>query len=224
MLKTINNTFYIILLAGILGLIMDPEGINLWFFGLFMGVLKVYLFSLCAFWVLKRALYKYEMEANEVLHLAKRSPQQSKFILQGVIIFLLCLVYQRFYASIWNAESFLFIVLLIYFFMQVLQHNRPTLYLNDHYIAIEDYFIDRWNWIELEKIEFDVDSLKLLSGNKSHFLDLGLLDDLDQKRIAEEVERNVLDGAISHNHSSQHLLQVLHEYAKRKGLVLEQKP
>ncbi len=224
MLKTINNTFYVILLAGILGLVMDPEGINLWYFGLFMGVLKLYLFGLCAYWVLKKALYHFDTEAIETLHLAKRSPQQNKFILQGIIIFLLALVYQQFYSSILNAETSLFIVLLIYFYMQVLHHNRPTLYLNDHYVAIDDYFIDKWNWWELEKIEFSIDSLKLISGSRNHLLDLGLLDDLDQKQLAEEVERNVLDGAISHNHSSQRLVQVMHKYAKKKGLLLEQIP
>ena len=56
--------------------------------------------------------------------------------------------------------------------------------------------------------------LKLIGLEKDFELDLDLIDELDYRKLTEEVERDVLDGEFGKDKSSKSLLEIIQNYAK----------
>jgi len=66
-----------------------------------------------------------------------------RLLVQGVVITLFFLAYVRFYGNLMDFDSIMIGILLFYFCTQVLEHGRPSIY-------IDDYAIDDIDFVRLD--------------------------------------------------------------------------
>ncbi len=207
--------FWIFLLIGGMGIFL-PDLAGDWTFArFFITVAQLYLFGFSAFLVLKQVFF-YRIKGNvNVIRLVKKSDHQNTFMMQGVIIALLALVYVYQTETLVSSGAIMVGVLLFYYLMQVILSGNPAIYLDEASFSYDDYFVQVWPWRYISKIDVDGGELRISGANKDFELDFDLIDDFDFVRLNDEVERNVLDGHFSSEKSSKQLLEVLEDYAHK---------
>lgn len=188
----------------------------------FAEVIKVstqlYLFCFSAFLALKQVFFYRIKGNNNVIRLIKKSDHQNNFLLQGVIIALLSLVYIYYTETLMSFSTIMVGVLLFYYLMQVLINGNPSVYLDDESFSYDDYFVQAWPWRTVDKIEAVDEELRLFAAERDFVLDFELIDDMDFVRLNDEVERSVLDGQFASDKSSKKLLEVIEDYARNYNI------
>lgn len=220
MIKTLSNSFWFFIAIGVFGLVLDPQGSNLFFSRLYSAFLKLYLLGISAFLVFK-LLHTYRIKQNaQLIRLRRKSEHQNILIWQGIVLFLIFLVYQRFYHTILSGDTVLLFLLLFYYFVQIYLHSSPTFYIDEQDIHYDDYFLARIPWKEIEDLSIQDGQLRIRSARKEMVLDLNNIDQSDQEKIKIEIDFSVLDGAIASDRSSRSILEVLREFAKINGMEI----
>lgn len=220
MFKTISNIIWIFLLIGVAFLIADPMRTNRAFYSFYTIALQLYLFGVCAYLVLKRVIfYKLRGDIN-VVSLSKKSEYQFNLMMQGIVLTLVYLVFVRSYGNLKSVDTFIISVLLAYYVIQILINSNPAIYMDDDSFSYDDYFIDKWNWSDLESIKLENDSLRLISDEKDFELDFTMVDEVDYRKLTTEVELNVLDGEFAKDKTSQSLIEIIENYAKYYGVKI----
>jgi hypothetical protein len=130
------------------------------------------------------------------------------------VLGLLGLGYVQAYGSLKSVDTIIIALLGLYYWAQVVLNSNPTIYLDDHSFSYDDYFIDKWEWASLYRIDLENEKLRLVGGTKDFELDFDLVDEVDYRKLTEEVERDVLDGEFGKDKSSKSLVEIIESYAK----------
>jgi len=220
MFKTLSNIIWLFLLVGVVFLLLDPMRTNHAFYNFYTIALQMYLFAVCAYLVLKRVIfYRLRGDVN-VVSLAKKSEYQLNLMMQGIVLALVALVYIRFYGNLKSVDTVVIALLLFYYVMQIFINSNPAIYMDDDSFSYDDYFIDKWNWSDLESIQLQNDSLRLVSEEKDFELDFTMIDEIDYRKLTTEIELNVLDGEFTKDKTSQSLVEIVESYAKYYGVKI----
>ena len=220
MFKTISNIIWLFLLVGVLFLLTDPLRTNRAFYNFYTIALQFYMFGVCAYLALKRVIfYRLHGDVN-IVNLSKKSEYQLNLVMQGVVLALVYLVYIRSYGNLKSVDTIIISVLLFYYVVQVFINSNPAIYMDDNSFSYDDYFVDQWNWSDLESIQLQKDSLRLVSNEKDFELDFSMVDEIDYQKLSTEIELNVLDGEFTKDKTSQSLVEIIENYAKYYGVKI----
>ncbi len=221
MVKAMSNAFWIMLLIGILGLTFQQEAYESGFFKFLKLLIHLYLLGFSAFFVFK-SLYLYEIkDSAHVVHLGHKSDHQPMFVIQGVVLCLLLLVYYKIFAELWSFETIIALLLLLYYLSQIFLQGNPSIFISDDRIYYDDYFFESIPWEEVEEIKMENEFLKIEGFEKDILIDLEALDHYAADNILYELDRAVLDGVISSERNSEGLKAYLRQMASKKGVRLK---
>jgi len=213
MYKKLTYLVWLLLISGIGLLVMDPEGKSNWIFQVYLTIVEIYLLGVSAFLVFKHLLfYKVGTEADSI-KLSKKSDYQTNMIWHGLILGLIALVLTRTHASLKSFNTILIALVVLYYLIQVVLNSRPAIHISNKSFSYEDYFVERWDWQELDRIELQEDKLRLVDEKKEFELDFELIDEIDDTHLFEEVDRDVLDGEFTRITSSKDVTDRLLAYA-----------
>jgi len=202
MFRVVSNFTWIFLGVGIYFLMSDPLRINHTFYNYFLIALKIYLFGICAYLVLKRVIfYRLKGEIN-IVNLIKKSDYQVNL------------------GNLKSVDSIVILLLGVFYYFQIRLNSNPTIYLDDDSFSYDDYFIDQWAWKDLARIDLDDEKLKLISAQKNFELDFNLVDEIDYQMITNEVEHNILDGEFGRDKTSKSLVEIIGNYAKHNNIQM----
>lgn len=214
MFKNLSNLIWLFLGVGIFMLISDSLRTNIVFADYYITSLKIYLFTIGAYLVLKRVLF-YRLRGNiNIVSLGKKSDYQNNLLIQGIVLALLGLGFVQAYGSLKSMDTLVIALLGLYYWAQIVLNSNPTIYLDDDSFSYDDYFIDKWNWADLSRIDLKNEKLKLIGLKKDFELDFDLVDELDYRKLTEEVEHDVLDGEFGKDKSSKSLVEIIESYAE----------
>jgi hypothetical protein len=214
MFKTLSNIIWLFLGVGIFMLLSDSLRTNIAFADYYIISLKIYLFAIGAYLVLKRVLF-YRLKGNiNIVSLGKKSAYQNNLLIQGCVIALLGLGFVQAYGSLRSVDTLVITLLGLYYWAQIVLNSNPTIYLDDDSFSYDDYFIDKWNWADLSRIDLGNEKLRLIGSKKDFELDFDLVDELDYRKLTREVEYDVLDGEFGKDKSSKSLVEIIESYAK----------
>ena len=217
-MQLINITFWILLIAGALGLFLPNVFGGAAFVNSYSILLQAYLFGFTAFQVMKRVFfYRIKGDIN-IVKLVKDSDWQQRLLLQGVVLALLFLAYVHSYGKIMSFDTIMIGILLFYYCTQVLEHGRPSLYLDDHSFSYDDYVVKQWPWSDLSQIDLKEEQLTLIGANSDFQLNYESIDDIDFVRLSDELERSILDGEFASNRTSNSLKDIILNYASANGI------
>jgi len=214
MFKNLSNIIWLFLGLGIFMLMSDSLRTNIVFADYFIIILKVYLFGMGAYLVLKRVLF-YRLKGNiNIVSLGKKSEYQNNLLIQGGILAMLGLGFVQAYGNLKSVDTLVITLLGLYYWAQVILNSNPMIYLDDDSFSYDDYFIDQWNWSDLSRIDLKNEKLKLIGSKKDFELDFDLVDEVDYRKLTQEMERDVLDGEFGKDKSSKSLVEIIESYAK----------
>ncbi|MFK7775241.1 MAG: hypothetical protein AB8F94_24090 [Saprospiraceae bacterium] len=214
MFKNLSNIIWLFLGLGIYMLMSDSLRANIVFADYYITSLKVYLFAIGAYLVLKRVLF-YRLRGNiNIVSLGKKSEYQNNLLIQGIVLALLGLGFVQAYGSLRSIDTLVIALLGLYYWAQIVLNSNPTIYLDDNSFSYDDYFIDKWNWADLSQIDMKNEKLKLIGSEKDFELDFDLVDEVDYRKLTQEMERDVLDGEFGKDKSSKSLVEIIESYAK----------
>ncbi|MFT4663893.1 MAG: hypothetical protein ACI9XB_000834 [Gammaproteobacteria bacterium] len=199
---------------GFLGLFMPDVFGGDDFIDAYKLLAQLFLFGFTAFQVLKRVFF-YKVKGNiNIIKLVKTSDAQIRLLVQGVVITLLFLAYIKFYGNLMDFDTIMIGILLFYYGTQVLEHGRPSIYIDDYAFSYDDYFVKQWPWASLEHIEFEEEELRLIGKDSDFELDFESIDDIDFVRLDDELERSILDGEFASSLTSNDLVGIIKNHAK----------
>jgi len=118
------------------------------------------------------------------------------------------------YGNLRSVDTLVVILLGLYYWAQIVLNSNPTIYLDDNSFTYDDYFIDKWNWSDLNRIDLENEKLCLIGLKKDFELDFDLIDEVDYRKLTAEVEHDVLDGEFGKDKSSKSLVEIIENYAK----------
>ena len=133
---------------------------------------------------------------------------------------MLGVAYVQAYGNLQSFDTIIFALLGVYYWVQVLINSNPTIYLDDNSFSYDDYFIDKWDWSKLQRIDLQEEKLTLVSDEKDFELDFELVDELDYRKLTAEVEHDVLDGEFGRDKTSKSLIEIIENYAKNYGVQM----
>jgi hypothetical protein len=220
MFRTISNFTWIFLGVGIFALMRDSLRVNFDFSYYYMAAVKVYLFTMSAYLVLKRVIF-YRLKGNiNIVSLIKKSEYQNNLLAQGIVLALLGVVYVQSYGNLKSFDTIIFALLGVYYWVQILINANPTIYLDDNSFSYDDYFIDKWEWNKLDRIDLAEEKLTLVSDEKDFELDFELVDEVDYRKLTAEVENDILDGEFGRDKTSKSLVEIIESYARNYGVQM----
>lgn len=214
MFKNLSNIIWLFFGLGIFMLMSDSLRTNIAFADYYIISLKIYLFAIGAYLVLKRVLF-YRLKGNiNIVSLGKKSDYQNSLLIQGSVLALLGLGFVQAYGSLRSLDTLVITLLGLYYWAQIVLNSNPTIYLDDNSFSYDDYFIDKWKWVDLSRIDLENEKLHLIGLKKDFELDFDLVDELDYRKLTREVEYDVLDGEFGKDKSSKSLVEIIESYAK----------
>ncbi len=219
-MKRINIIFWILSGVGILGLLLSGSRIaaDSEFVRLYTTVLQLYLLGFTAFLVLKRVFF-YRLKGNiNIVRMVQTSPWQQGLLLQGLILVLLFLTYLYRFGSLLSFDTVMIGILLFYYGTQVLEHGRPSVYIDDRSFSYDDYLVEEWPWRKIESINLDDEQLRLLAPDGNFELDFASIDEVDIVRLNDELARGVLDGEFASHRTSKSLKDIILNYAQANDI------
>ena len=218
--RKFNMRAWLLLLVGVVMLLVDPNGQQSFFKNTYLIAIQAYLFWTTAFFVLKWVFF-YRLEGEVIrIPLSQRSNLQGQLIGHGILLSLIYMVYIHYYDALFSFNTILLGVLLVYYIIQIFQNAQPTLYISDNAISFEDYFVDKWDWPEIERIELARDHLRLISTEKEFELDFDLIDSANHDFVKEDVDRQVLDASFGKTQYSQDLVAAIEHQAHTHRIEL----
>jgi len=214
MFKTITKATWLFLGLGTFMLMSDALRTNTSFADYYITSLKIYLFTIGAYLVLKRVLF-YRLRGNiNIVSLGKKSDYKNNLLFQGFVSVILGLGFVQAYGNLRSVDTLVVILLGLYYWAQIVLNSNPTIYLDDNSFTYDDYFIDKWNWSDLNRIDLENEKLCLIGLKKDFELDFDLIDEVDYRKLTAEVEHDVLDGEFGKDKSSKSLVEIIENYAK----------
>lgn len=218
--RGVNFIHYAIIITGIVALFLGWNSEN-WFFQPYKLLIEFYLFGFTSFLILKRVFF-YRIKGNiDVIHIGKASAYQGRLVWHGVFLGSIYLAFNYLYfGTLSNANTIILLILLLYYFVQLNLNSKPSIYIDEASFSYDDYFVDRWGWNEVERIELEDQKMRLVSSTRDFELDFDLVDAIDYVKLNEEVEHNVLDGEFSSGNSSKTLVDILSTYSELYNLRL----
>jgi hypothetical protein len=213
-MKTINALFGFLMMLGLLGLVVPELVGGQAFVSAYKTALQFFLLGIAAFLVLKRVFF-YRVKGNiNIIRLVRTSDFQQRLLMLGILATLLFLGYVYRFEKLLSFDTIMIAILLFYFSMQVIEHSRPSIYLDEYSFSYDDYLVTQWPWSELLQIELEDDQLRLVGKDSDFELDFKSIDDIDFVRLDDELQRSVLDGEFSSGLTSDDLIQIIKNHAK----------
>jgi hypothetical protein len=213
-MKLINALFGFLLILGLLGLLLPDVFGGYLFIKTYKTALQFFLLGIAAFLVLKRVFF-YRIKGNiNIIRLVQTSDFQQRLLMLGIFTTLLFLGYVYRFEKLQSFDTIMIAILLFYFSMQVIEHSRPSIYLDEYSFSYDDYLVTQWPWSELQQIELENDQLRLIGKDSDFELDFKAIDDIDFVRLDDELQRSVLDGEFSSGLSSVDLIQIIKNHAR----------
>ena len=219
MFKKISFVVWVIIVTGIALSFVSDIAQQRWFFNFYKTVIELYLFGFTSFMILKRVFF-YRLKGNiDVIRLVKKSDYQSRLFWQGTVLALIYLVYNRYFlGTLEHPNSIMIFILLLYYLVQILINSNPSIYIDEQSFSYDDYFVDRWKWRKIERIDMEDDKMRLVSSERDFELNFQLVDEIDYVKLNDEVEQSVLDGEFATEESSKTLIEIVQGYANRYGV------
>jgi len=219
MFKKISFVVWLIIVAGIILSFFGNMAQQKWFFNFYKTIIELYLFSFTSFMILKRVFF-YRIKGNiDVIRLVKKSEYQGRLFWQGIVLALIYLAYNRYYLGTFeHSNSIMIFILLLYYLVQILINSNPSIYIDEHSFSYDDYFVERWKWQKIERIDLDDDKMKLIGIDKDFELNFKLIDEIDYIKLNDEIEQSVLDGEFTSEKSSKILVKIVQNYANKYGV------
>ncbi|MEO1516037.1 MAG: hypothetical protein AAFV95_13525 [Bacteroidota bacterium] len=222
MMKVFNTIVWGLLFAGIAAVITIPSGAYGEYVQYYVIVVQLYLLIVSAFFVLKRVAF-YRLHGHvDTIRLIKKSDYQFNLLGHGVLLGMILLAVTSSTQNPLSFNTLIIGLILFYYIIQILLNSHPSIYINDRSFTYDDYFIDAWDWNNIQRIEMNKEKLRLISNEKDFELDFNLIDEIDYYHVREEVERSILDGEFTKERSSKDLASIISNYANKHGLQMNQ--
>ncbi len=219
MFKSISFIVWIIIVVGIAISFIGDIAHQKWFFNFYKSIIELYLFGFTSFMILKRVFF-YRIKGNiDVIRLVKKSDYQSRLFWQGTVLALIYLSYNRYYfGTLEHPNSIIIFILLLYYLVQILINSNPSIYIDEQSFSYDDYFVDRWKWQKIQRIDMNDDKMRLVGNDRDFELNFQMVDEIDYVKLNDEVEQSVLDGEFTSEKSSKTLVEIVQNYANRYGV------
>ena len=107
---------------------------------------------------------------------------------------------------------------MLYYLVQILINSNPSIYIDEQSFSYDDYFVDRWKWRKIQRIDLNDDKMRLVGNDRDFELNFQLVDEIDYVKLNNEVEQSVLDGEFTTEKSSKTLIEIVQNYADRYGV------
>jgi hypothetical protein len=187
-----------------------------WFFNFYKTLIELYLFGFTSFMILKRVFF-YRIKGNiDVIRLVKKSNYQSRLFWQGTVLALIYLAYNRYFlGTLEHSNSIMIFILLLYYLVQILINSNPSIYIDEQSFSYDDYFVDRWKWRKIQRIDMEDGRMRLIGNGKDFELNFQLIDEIDYIKLNDEVEQSILDGEFTSKKSSKTLIEIMQNYANK---------
>jgi hypothetical protein len=194
-----------------------------WFFNFYKTAIELYLFGFTSFMILKRVFF-YRIKGNiDVIRLIKKSAFQNQLLWQGIVLTLIYLVYnQVYFGTLEHPNTIMIGILILYYLIQIILNNNPSIYIDEQSFSYDDYFVDRWKWRNIKHIDLAQDKMLLKSSYRDFELDFDEVDQIDYVKLNAEVEQSILDGAFSTDNHSKTLVDIVQSYAHTNGVHVSQ--
>lgn len=214
MSRAVNILVWSILILGILGLLFSNIPTNKTFFMAYKAIVELYIFGFTSFLILKRVFF-YKIKGNvDVVRLVKKSNFQISLLAQGIVLTLMYLFYnQYFYGNLMHFNTVMISILVVYYIVQLVLNNNPSIYIDEETFSYDDYFVERWHWRSIKRIEVENQMMRLVTDDKDFELNFDLVDEIDYIKLNDEVAHNVLDGDFGSEESSKSLIEIVKTYA-----------
>lgn len=219
MFKKISFFVWIVIVAGFVLSFAGEVAQQRWFFNLYKTTIELYLFGFTSFMILKRVFF-YRVKGNiDVIRLVKKSEYQSRLFWQGTVLALIYLAYNRyFFGTLENSNSIMIFILLLYYLVQILINSNPSIYIDEQSFSYDDYFVDRWKWRKIQRINLEDNKMRLVGNEKDFELNFQQVDEIDYVKLNNEVEQSILDGEFTSEKSSKTLIELVQNYATRNNV------
>lgn len=219
MFKKISFFVWVVIVAGIVLFFAGEVAQQRWFFNLYKTAIELYLFGFTSFMILKRVFF-YRVKGNiDVIRLVKKSEYQSRLFWQGIVLALIYIAYNRyFFGTLENSNSIMIFILLLYYLVQILMNSNPSIYIDEQSFSYDDYFVDRWKWRKIQRINLEDNKMRLVGNEKDFELNFHQVDDIDYVKLNNEVEQSILDGEFASEKSSKTLIELVQNYATRHNV------
>ncbi len=221
MFRTVNIIVWLFIIVGLLAFISGDTAREEWFYVPFKLAIELYLFGFTSFLIFKRVFF-YKIKGNiDVIRLVKKSDFQSRLLLHSFGLVIIYLTFnQAYYGTLIHANTIIILILLLYYVVQVALNSHPSLYIDEQSFAYDDFFVQRWPWQEVRRIELADETVKIVGDDRDFELDFNLVDEIDYIKFNTEVEHRILDGDFSTLTASTALVEILQNYANRYNLQL----
>jgi hypothetical protein len=197
------------------GYLNDPK-----YFNLYKIALEIYLFTFTAYLVLKHIFF-YRFKGNvDVVRLIKKSTYKRMLLIQGLTLALIYVIFNYYYFGSFMNFNFVMIAILLLFYTVIVLDSHPSIYIDEQYFAYDDFFVERLDWNDIQRIDLENGQLRLVSEERDFELDFNLVDEIDYIKLNAEVEHQILDGDFASEESSRTLIEIIQNYANRYNVRL----
>lgn len=218
MYTTINVFVWGLITTGIALLFVGAGRGSEWIIQTYLILIQLYLLGVSAFFVFKYLRVSNVGNSRESIKLLKKSDYEAGLVAHGLILGLISIVLIQLNGKLQSFNTIVLILALFYYLVQVVLNARPMLHIGNRSIGYDDYFIEEWEWENLEGIEYNQAGLKIFNETKTFDLDFELINEIDDEHLSEELDRNVLDGEFTKINSSDDLIKKLTSYARSYNL------
>jgi hypothetical protein len=136
-----------------------------------------------------------------------------------MVLALIYLTYNRYFlGTLEHPNSIIIFILLLYYLVQIIINSNPSIYIDEQSFSYDDYFVDRWKWQKIQRIDMNNDKMRLVGNNKDFELNFHLVDEIDYVKLNNEVEQSILDGEFTTEKSSKTLVEIVQNYAEKYGV------
>jgi len=205
-----------------LGLVSIDEQLKMEFaYLLLKSVIEFFLLSLGAFQILKST----QIRSNEFEHIITFRKLSSRFyqlIWMGIVLTLADFVLINHYAQILSSDTILVAILFLYYFGQILFHNKPRVLMGTKELVYDDYFPKEWSWQAIQHMEVDDEKMIITDQNEDFPISLQGADEVDPLQTGVELDAQVLDGTIHFIDDASNFRELLKESSEKHGFPLNQ--
>lgn len=214
MSRVVNIIVWLMLIIGISGLMLLNISANDTFFFSYKTLTELYLFGFTSFLILKRVFF-YRIKGNvDVIRLVKKSSVQSSLLWQGLVLALIYVAFNRYYyGNLTHFNTVMITILLLYYIVQLILNSNPSIYIDEAHFSYDDYFVKRWAWQDIQRIELENQKMRLVTDQDSFELDFDIIDEIDYVKLNDEIDYNILDGDFASEDRSKTLVEIVQAYA-----------
>ena len=212
---------WVLFAIGAIALFIPGLASQPYFFDGYTTLLKLYLLGMSAFFLLKHAFFKLDDQVDTI-RLSQRSELQSNFIGHGIMLVAIYVLFVSLHGSLKSFNIILIALVSIYYIAQVVLNSQPSIHISEKAFAYDDYFVARWDWKNINRIQLNDKRMRLIGANRDFELDFSLIDEIDVEDMSNEIASSVLDGQLSRAKSSKDLIRLMQNYAQLHNIQLEE--